>query len=256
MSGARHDGSIPQPGYHRRVLPQVLIVVGFLLLAAGVLILLSFGPRFRVGRLLAATPEASIDQARDQAQRGREVYIRVQGRIDSETDFEDAAHRPLVYRRTRIQLRPGRRWTTVDETLERVPFQLNEGLESIAIDDERLDIGLVVIPRESVGVAADISDRVPDGTRPDIPARAVIEQISAVEHAIALGTPELRPDGTLALTAGTGRPLILTTLERDEAMRVLTGGDRRRSFAVVTLLGAGVLLVAGGLLAGLLDLVR
>jgi hypothetical protein len=242
-------------GYHRRVLPQVLIVAGFLVLAAGVLILLSFGPRFRVGRLLAATPAVTAAQARDLAERGREVYVRVQGRIDSETDFEDATHRPLVYRRTRIQLRDRRTWRTVDQTLERVPFELNEGLDSIVIDDELLDVGLIVVPRESVGVASDLPDRVPEGTRPEVPARAVIEQISAVEHAIVLGVPRLRPDGTVTLTAGTGRPLILTTLERDEAMRVLTGGDRRRSFAVATLLGAGVLLVAGGLVIGLLELV-
>jgi hypothetical protein len=30
------------------------------------------------------------------------------------------------------------------------------------------------------------------------------------------------------MSAGLGRPLILTTLEPDEAMRVLTGGERRR----------------------------
>ena len=39
-----------------------------------------------------------------------------------------------------------------------------------------------------------------------------------------------------------GRPLILTTLERDEAMRVLTGGAARRSRLAIACLAAGAVL--------------
>ncbi len=231
--------------------PQVLIVIGFVALAAGTLVLLSFGPRFRIGRLLAATPEVPIGAAVEAASAGRAGYIRVSGRIDSETDFEDAAHRPLVLRRTRIQVRRSLGWTTVEDQTEAVPFQLNEGLDSLAIDTGELRAGLVVVPRESLGTAADLPDRVPPGTAPSARVRALVEQVSAVEHAIALGVPERRPGGVV-LTAGMGRPLILTTLERDEAMRVLAGGDRRRTFLATALLVVGlVLLVAGLVLAAL-----
>jgi hypothetical protein len=227
--------------------PQVVIVAGFVTLAAGSLVLLSFGARFRVGRLIAATPETTVADARSIAEAGRSVYLRVRGRIDSEEEFEDAQHRPLVFRRTRIQVRRRGRWITVEDGREQVPFWIDEGLDSVAVDADLLDAGLVVVPRESTGHAADIADRIPTGTRPDVPARALIEQVASVEHAIVLGTPVRRPDGTFVMTAGTGRPLILTTLEPDEAMRVLTGGDRRRSLLAAGLLGAGLILVAGGL---------
>lgn len=250
MSGSARRRSSALRRYHRRVDPQLLILAGFIVLAAGVLVLLSFGPRFRVGRLLAATPGVPIEAAVATAATGRAGYVRVMGRIDSDTAFEDAQRRPLVLRRTRIQTRRARRWTTVEEQTERVPFELHEGLASIAVDAPALGVGLVVVPRESVGVAGDLPDRIPAGTRPDTPVRAIIEQISAVEHAIALGVPTRRSDGSTVLTAGAGRPLVLTTLEPDEAMRVLTGGDRRRTFLAAILLGAGLLLVAGGLVVG------
>ena len=41
-------------------------------------------------------------------------YVAIRGRIDAEDEFEDDAHRPLVLRRARIQLRTGSDWVTVD----------------------------------------------------------------------------------------------------------------------------------------------
>ena len=227
--------------------PQALIVFGFIALGAGTLVLLSFGPRFRVGRLLASTPDVPISAAIDAAGGGRAGYVRLAGRIDSETDFEDHAHRPLVLRRTRIQVRRPWGWRTVEAQTEAVPFQLNEGLDSVAIDAAALGPGLVVVLRESVGRAADLPDRVPAGTPPSARVRALIEQVSAVDHAIALGVPVRGADGATTLTAGMGRPLILTTLERDEAMRVLTGGDRRRTALAAGLLAVGLALLVAGL---------
>ncbi len=66
-----------------------------------------------------------------------------------------------MFRRTRLDIRGSRGWTTFDDQRERVPFEIREGLDGIAVDDAALDTGLVVIPRESVGTAADAPDRVP-----------------------------------------------------------------------------------------------
>ena len=57
--------------------------------------------------------------------------------------------------------RPGSDWVTVDEHTTAVAFDVREGLDAIAIDHDALDAGLVVVPRESVGTAADAPDRVP-----------------------------------------------------------------------------------------------
>jgi hypothetical protein len=54
------------------------------------------------------------------------------------------------------------------------------------------------------------------------------------------------------MTAGTGRPLVVSTLERDEAMRVLAEGGRARPVAAAAALGGGLLVVTIGLVWALL----
>jgi len=226
----------------RAVSPLIPLVAGLIALAAGVLVLRTYGPRYRVGRLLATTPDVTVAQARGMAS-GPPHYVRIQGRIDAEDEFEDEHHRPLVFRRTQFQLQRNRRWETIDDDRKRVPFDIREGLDSIAIDDAALDAGLVVIPRESVGTAGDIVDRVPVGTTATTPARLWIEQVSSVEHAIATGVPVLDAQGAPRLTAGLGRPLVMTTLEPSEAMRVLGEGSRTRPLVAVLCLAAGFLMI-------------
>jgi hypothetical protein len=228
------------------VSPLVPLIAGLVALAIGGLVLRSYGSNYRVGRLLASAPAVSIADARELAV-GRPRYVRVQGRIDSETDFEDAAHRPLVFRRTRLQIREGGGWKDLDDRRERVPFEIREGLDAIAVDDAALGTGLVVIVRESEGTAADIADRSPTGSPPDAPVRLQVEQISSVEHAIVVGVAMLDPLGEPTISAGLGRPLILTTLERSEAMRVLAGGDPRRPIVALGSLIGGLALLALGL---------
>jgi len=196
--------------------------------------------------------EVSIAEAKAMAT-GRPRYVRVAGRVDSETDFEDVHHRPLVFRRTRLQLRHGRTWTSFEDTRERVPFEIRDGLEAIAVDDAALDAGLVVVPRESVGTAADLADRVPGGTAPETPVRLWIEQVSSVEQAIVLGVPGLDEAGQPRLSAGLGRPLVLTTLEPDETMRVLAEGGGRRPIAAMACFMGGLGLLAIGLVVLLVE---
>ncbi len=226
--------------------PLAPLIAGLVALCAGALLLRTYGTNYRVGRLLASTPVVDVAEARRLAANGPR-YVAIEGRIDSETDFEDAMHRPLVFRRSRLQLRGRDGWTSLDEQRERVPFEIREGLESIAVDDAALDAGLVVVVRESEGTAADIADRVPSGTPPATPARLRIEQVSSVEHAIVVGVPMLDPSGAPAISAGRGRPLILTTLDRPEAMRILARGESRRPAVALASMVGGLVLVSAGL---------
>ncbi len=235
--------------------PFLFIVLGFVALAAGALVLRSFGPRYRIGRLLAATPSVSVAEARELAA-GPARYVAIRGRIDSEQDFEDDAHRPLVLRRARIQLRRGPTWVTVDEHTTAVEFEVREGLDAIAIDHAVLGPGLVVVPRESIGTAADAPDRVPADTPPDAPVRLLVEQVSSVEHAVVLGVPVASPaDGAITMTAGTGRPLILTTLETPEAMRILAADNPLRPLAAAVALAVGLVSLTIGVLWAVLGAV-
>ena len=228
------------------VSPLFPLVAGIVALVIGFLIRLTLGARYRVGPLLAATQVVSISEANNLAS-GPPRYIQVAGRVDAETDFEDEAHRPLVFRRTRLQLRRGSGWADLNDRRERVPFEVREGLDSIAVDDQALDEGLVVVVRESEGTAADVPDRVPEGTDPATPVRLRIEQVSTVEHAIAVGVPGLDDAGRPQLSAGLGRPLILATMDRADAMRILADGRPSQPVLLAATMIAGVLLVVIGL---------
>ena len=229
------------------VSPLLLLALGLVALAVGIVARRSLGARYRVGTLLSTAPLVTVADARSLAA-GPSRYVQIAGRIDSETDFEDDAHRPLVFRRTRLQIRAGSRWVDLEDRRERVPFEVREGLDAIAIDDEALDVGLVVVVRESMGSAAEVPDRVPAGTGPSTPVRLRIEQVSSVEHAIVAGVPGVDASGVPRMSAGLGRPLIVATMDRPDAMRVLAEGRRGQPVALAVTVVVGVVLVAVALL--------
>lgn len=235
--------------------PLVLVLAGLVALVAAVLVLRSFGTGYRIGRLLAATPVVDVETAVAAAARGAQRYVRIAGRIDAETEFEDEHHRPLVFRRQRLEVRRDGRWEAVHDSRETVPFEVREGFASIDIDSDALDEGLVVIPREAIGTASEARDHVPADVPDETAVRMRVEQVSSVEHAVVLGVPIMTAAGRPAMTAGAGRPLVLTTLEPAEAMRLLAGGRRARPILASALLASGTSAVlAGGtwaLLAGL-----
>jgi hypothetical protein len=234
------------------VLPLVLAVAGACAMLAGAFVLRSFGPGLRLGRLLAVTPIVEIDEAHAIAAAGEPRYVGVHGRIDSADDFPDENERPLVYRSVRLEVRTGGRWRTVEDSRRAVPFSLDAGMTSIGIDVDAVGPGLVVLVRESAGLVGEIPDRFPAGTPPSRRARMRIEQVSSVEHATALGRPVIGRDGAPLLAAGLGRPLVLSTLDRDDAMRVLAEGRRGRAAAATVLLVAGPVAIVIGVAAALL----
>lgn len=223
--------------------PLLLSTVGFAALIVATTILRSFGPRYRIGRLLAVAPHVSIAEARTLAEQGVQRYVRIDGRIDSEDDWEDDDHRPLVLRRTTYAWRPaaGGRWRTFDAKLEVVPFVVREGLEEIAVDSSAIAEGLVTVPRQRVGTAADLEAMTAVGIDPAAEARMETGYVSTVDHAAVLGVPQRGKDGQVVIAPGLGRPLIISILEDAEAMRVLTGGATQRSrIAVAALIAAGI----------------
>ncbi len=242
--------------YDRAVIPLILAAAGVLALGVAAAILRTFGPRYRVGRLLAVARRVPVAEAVRMATAGEAGYVRVDGRIDSDAEFEDADHRPLVVRRTSLRWRAagGRgRWTMLDASTEAVPFVVREGLDEIGVDADDLTDGLVVVPRLSGGRADDLGEHAPAGIPPDAEVQLGVEQVSSVEHAIVAGMPRRTADGRVVMGPGLGRPLLLTTLERDEALRVLTGGATIRSRLAVTCLAAGALLLAAAALSWLVD---
>lgn len=234
-----------------------VVLAGLVLLLVGWLLLRRSGAGWRIGRLLSAAPHRSLAEATAMAARGEQAYVRLHGRIDSDEEFPGDDEKPLVFRRRRLQreassLVGGRRWQTLDDERLAVGFGLTERAERVAIDIEALGDGLVVVPRVSEGVAADLAALPGGGPRaglsPETPVLLRIEQVATTDHGTACGVPRLTETGATILGPGLRRPLVLTTLDLDEAMRIL-GAERRTSLRV-----ASVLLVASPLaiLAGLL----
>ena len=148
-----------------------IVVLGITAGLVGYLLLRRSGTGWRVGRLLAAAPQRSLAQAGALAAAGEEAYVRLHGRIDSDEEFPGEDGKPLVYRRRRLQQRSGRSgWQTFDDERLAVPFRLSEKGERIEIDTAALGDGLVVVPRESEGVAADVSAEAVSGELPAMTA--------------------------------------------------------------------------------------
>jgi len=227
------------------VIPLVLVAAGLVAVAAGWLAMRRLGPGARIGRILAATTVVEMGQALAIASSGQARYIGVGGRVDAEEPWDDEGGRPLVYRRSRLERRDGSRWTPFEEDLRVVPFELAGALERIAVDGDALDEGLVVVTRESEGTAGEIPDRVPPGMPAATPVRLRVEFVSAVDHALVLGVPVTDGD-RVVMRPGLGRPLILTTLEPAEAMRLLARGRQGATRVITVLLGGGVLAIALG----------
>ena len=106
----------------------------------------------------------------------------------------------------------------------------------------RLADGLSSSRETSRRPGSDLEELTRQTASPPRPRRGSrVEQVSSVEHATVLGVPRRAADGRAIIGAGLGRPLILSTLERDEAMRVLTGGAIGRSRLAVACLAAGAI---------------
>lgn len=228
------------------MIPLFLVLAGVVALVAGWWLLRGLGPRARVGRILAATPVVEVGRAVELAASGEARYVGVGGRLDAEEPWDDESGRPLVYRRSSLERREGDRWIPFETERRVVPFEVSGALDRIAVDGEALDEGLIVVTRESSGTAAEIPDRVPPGTPPETPIRFRVEHLSSIDHALALGVPQMSDAGPI-LRPGLGRPLILTTLEPAEAMRLIASGRQGTTRLISALLAGGATAIGIGL---------
>jgi len=242
-----------------------LVLAGAVLISLGLLLSRRTDMRTRAGQLLAGLSPITPTEALRVAALRRESspYLAIKGSIDAPEIFEDEHHRPLVFRRERVSIADEQGWRVIDVAVRSLPFVISDPSSSINISTDDLTDGLVVVERRWEGSVAELHaagreyQSVDTATLvaalaasdPTRSARVGLEQISNLDRATAAGqlvNGELR--------AGAGRPLVVTTLERSEALRLLGGEGRGRlvsSTIALALLVLGLVLLIGGIALGL-----
>jgi len=238
-----------------------IALIGAALIALGLLLSRRTDVRTRAGQLLAGlSPITPTEALRLAALRGESSpYLAIKGSIDAPEIFEDEHHRPLVYRRERVSIADEGGWRVIDTAERSLPFVISDPSSAIRISTADLADGLVVVERRWEGSVAELHAASREyqsaetaalvaalaTSDPSRKARVGLEQISNLDRATAAGQ---LIDGELR--AGAGRPLVVTTLERAEALRLLGAEGRGRlasSTLALALLALGVLLLLGGI---------
>lgn len=238
-----------------------ITLIGAALMIAGLLLSRRTDVRTRAGQLLAGlSPISPTEALRLAALRGEAApYLAIKGSIDAPEIFEDEHHRPLVYRRERVSIADEQGWRVIDVAVRSLPFVISDASSAINVATADLGEGLVVVERRWEGSVAELNAAGREYQSPETAglvaaiaasdptrgARVGLEQISNLDRATAAGH---LVDGELR--AGAGRPLVVTTLERAEALRLLGGEGRGRlasSTAALALLALGLLMLLGGI---------
>jgi hypothetical protein len=238
-----------------------IALIGAALIALGLLLSRRTDVRTRAGQLLAGlSPITPTEALRLAALRGESSpYLAIKGSIDAAEIFEDEHHRPLVYRRERVSIADEGGWRVIDTAERSLPFVISDPSSAIRISIADLADGLVVVERRWEGSVAELHAAGREyqsaetaafvaaiaASDPTRGARVGLEQISNLDRATAAGQ---LVDGELR--AGAGRPLVVTTLERAEALRLLGSEGRGRlasSTVALALLALGLLLLIGGI---------
>jgi hypothetical protein len=237
-----------------------IALIGVALLVIGVLLSRRTDARTRAGQLLAGlSPISPTEALKLAALRGDSApYLAIKGSIDAPEIFEDEHHRPLVFRRERVSIADEGGWRVIDTAERSLPFVVSDPSNSISIATADLADGLVVVERRWEGSVAELHAAGREYQRPETAAlvaalatsdptrgaRVGLEQVSNLDRATAAGQ---LVDGELR--AGAGRPLVVTTLERADALRLLGGEARGRlvsSTLALALLAIGLLFLLGG----------
>lgn len=246
---------------------NLIALIGVALLVIGLLLSRRTDARTRAGQLLAGlSPISPTEALKLAALRGDSApYLAIKGSIDAPEIFEDEHHRPLVFRRERVSIADEGGWRVIDTAERSLPFVVSDPSNSISIATADLADGLVVVERRWEGSVAELHAAGREYQRPETAAlvaalatsdptrgaRVGLEQISNLDRATAAGQ---LVDGELR--AGAGRPLVVTTLERADALRLLGGEARGRlvsSTLALALLAIGLLLLLGGIVMALAE---
>jgi hypothetical protein len=228
----------------------VLVGIGLALVRAS-------GAHAGMARRLAGAPQLRVGELADlPRQPGRPV--RLVGRIRCPDPIVTAQDDRLVALHRDVEVRAGGRWRTIERMRETRGFELWDHDGSQPIDPADAAEPLVGIPHVWRGSPDELRDpghlaalarlRAEHGDVGE--ARAVTRMVSVVERLLVLASVSRGPDGGMRVVPPPGG-YVISTLELDDAMRLLAGRRRRWLLAGVAIGAVGALLTSGAAAAAL-----
>ncbi|HET6380263.1 MAG TPA: hypothetical protein VFH63_04410 [candidate division Zixibacteria bacterium] len=227
-----------------------VLLLGVLLIAAGLAAIRASGARVSLARRLAGARQLRVGDALD-ADPLPARPVRLLGRVRCPDPIVTDRDERLVALHRDVEVRtPDGRWRVIERVRETRGFELWDHDGSLTLDPAHAAEPLVAIPHVWRGTTAELShppyaDAIarlaPDGR--ELPARSVTRMVATVDRLQVLAEVRPGPDGRRRLEPPPGG-YVISVLELPDAMRLLGGPRRGLLLAGAGLLGAGVVVAA------------
>jgi hypothetical protein len=231
-----------------------VLIAAIALVVGGLLAIRRSGANPGMARRLAGAREWRVGDLID-APSLPDRAVRIAGRIRCPDPILTDRDERLVALHRDVQVKPpGGQWRSIERIRETRGFELWDHDGSLPLDAAEAAEPLVTIPHVWRGTTRALIDpshvaaveRLGGESDVEWPAQSVTRTVSAVDRLLVLARVERDPDGRARLVPPAGG-YVISTLELDDAMRLL--GGRRRE---LLLIGAGMVLL--GVVAALAGL--
>lgn len=235
------------------MLPLWLALSGVVLLGAGVIAIRRSGARPAMGRRLAGARQVRVGELLDLAPGDSlpDRPVRAIGRIRcAEPIITSQDDRLVAFHRDVEVATPGGKWRSIERLRETRSFELWDHDGSLLVDPADAAEPLIVLPHVWAG-SVDALDqtyaaalaRLTVEHGPLAEARATTRMVSVVDRLLILAAVTRGPDGSVALAPPPGGYL-LSSLELDDAMRLLGGRRPRLLLTGAAAIGVAIVLLA------------
>lgn len=246
------------------MLPAWLVLAGVLLLGAGLLLVRRSGARPTMGRRLAGARQLRVGELLDlgPADPLPARPVRVLGRIRCADPIVTSQDDRLVaFHRDVEVVTPDGAWRSIERLRETRSFELWDHDGSLTVDPAQAAEPLIVLPHVWSGLADELEasygpalERVTQERGRPTAARATTRMVSIVDRLLLLAFVRRDAEGRIGLAPPPGGYL-LSSLELDDAMRLLGGPHPRLLLAGSAMAWLSVVPFAAALLLLAIDIV-
>lgn len=240
------------------VLSLLAALLGPVLLIGGLLTLKGSGARISMARRLGGAREMKVGTLLDATELPARP-VRLAGRVRCADPLVSDNDERLVAWHRDVEVRTRKGWRSIEHRRETRSFQLWDHDGALTVEPAQAAEPLIAIPHTWNGSPADLDEtyqpaiaRLETQAGPITAARAETRMIGVIDRLLVLARVERDGAGVRMQPPPGG--YVISTMELDEAMRLL-GGPRRRwvPIAVLAML-CGALLTVIGLAAALIVL--